>query len=93
MQKDQFFHMGILAERIESSNLLSTRMNKNINDRVIECRNVRKFKNISSDQIVEMSGICTAMNSYMLLSYLKFLSAYRWMIGSLMNVIMLLFSQ
>ena len=147
-----------------------TRMKRNANYKVIERRNVSKHKNISSDQIIQMSGyytkkncpmhlrrirvkdpetgkyiiiitnqmnwspttvaavykdrwqieiffkamkqnlkiksflgtsrnailiqIWTAMISYLLLSYLKFLSTYKWTIGSLMNIIpMLLFSR
>ena len=147
-----------------------TRMKKNANYKVIERRDVSKYKNISSDQIIEMCGyytkkncpmrlrrirvkdpetgkyiviltnqmewspatvaavykdrwqieiffkamkqnlkiksflgtsrnailiqIWTAMISYLLLSYLKFLSTHKWTIGSLMNIIpMLLFSR
>lgn len=147
-----------------------TRMKKNANYKVVERRDVKKHKNISSDQIIQMSGyytkkncpmhlrrirvkdpetgkyiviltnqmdwspatvaavykdrwqieiffktmkqnlkiksflgtsrnailiqIWTAMISYLLLSYLKFLSTYKWTIGSLMNIIpMLLFSR
>jgi uncharacterized protein DUF4372/DDE family transposase len=147
-----------------------TRMKNNANYKVVERHNVSKYKNISSDQIIEMCGyytkkncpmhlrrirvkdpetgkyiviltnqmewspatvaavykdrwqieiffkamkqnlkiksflgtsrnailiqIWTAMISYLLLSYMKFISTHKWTIGSLMNVIpLLLFSR
>ncbi|WP_020614782.1 IS4 family transposase [Sediminispirochaeta bajacaliforniensis] len=53
---------------------------------------IKSFLGTSRNAI--LIQIWTAMISYLLLSYLKFLSTHKWTIGSLMNVIpMLLFSR
>ena len=51
---------------------------------------IKSFLGTSRNAI--LIQIWTAMISYLLLSYLKFLSTYKWTIGSLMNIMpMLLF--
>ena len=53
---------------------------------------IKSFLGTSRNAI--LIQIWTAMISYLLLSYLKFLSTHKWTIGSLMNIIpMLLFSR
>jgi IS4 transposase len=53
---------------------------------------IKSFLGTSRNAI--LIQIWTAMISYLLLSYLKFLSTHKWTIGSLMNVVpMLLFSR
>lgn len=53
---------------------------------------IKSFLGTSRNAI--LIQIWTAMISYLLLSYLRFLSTYKWTIGSLMNIIpMLLFSR